>query len=136
MKLHRRKKDEKMMLNLIRSNGINKRFFEKKKELESFDSFKMNRTLITYFFHHVSQSDGDAHLSYEAAQILRSHESEDTTSVYIKFSNAGESFDDISFNICERGHFGWIYNCMINLFFDQKNQTIDRKSTRLNSSHV
>src|SRR5690625_3487831 len=116
------------MLNSIRSNGINKRFFEKKKELESFDSLKMNRTLITYFFHHVSQSDGDAHLSYEAAQILRSHESEDTTSVYIKLSNAGESFDDISFNICERGHVGWIYNCMINLFFDQKNQTIQERT--------
>lgn len=128
VELHRRKKDERLMLNSIRSSGINKRFFEEKKELESFDSLKMNRTLITYFFHHVSQSDGDAHLSYEAAQILRSHESEDTTSVYIKFSNAGESFDDISFNICERGHFGWIYNCMINLFFDQKNQTIQERT--------
>src|SRR5690625_5985954 len=103
------------MLNSIRSNGINKRFFEKKKELESFDSLKMNRTLITYFFHHVSQSDGDGHLSYEAAQILRSHESEDSKSVYIKFPNAGESFDDISFNICEACHFGLIYYCMLNL---------------------
>ena len=128
VELHRRKKDEGLMLNSIRSSGINKRFFEKKKELECFDSLKMNRTLITYFFHHVSQSDGDAHLSYEAAQILRSHENEDTTSVYIKFSNAGESFDEISFNICERGHFGWIYNCMINLFFDQKNQTLQERT--------
>ncbi|MEY8643114.1 helix-turn-helix domain-containing protein [Staphylococcus arlettae] len=128
VELHRRKKNEKLMLNSIRSNGINKRFFEKKKELENFDSLKMNRTLITYFFHHVSKSGGDAHLSYEAAQILRSHESEDTTSVYIKFSNAGESFDEISFNICERGHFGWIYNCMINLFFDQKNQTLQERT--------
>src|SRR5690625_4841005 len=93
----------------------------------------MNRTLITYFFHHVSQSDGDAHLSYEAAQILRSHESEDTTSVYIKFSNAGESFDDISFNICECGHFFWIYNCMCNLFFDLKNRCIQE---RTKSSHA
>src|SRR5699024_773581 len=31
-------------------------------------------------------------------------------------------------NICERGHFGWIYNCMINLFFDQKNQTIQERT--------
>lgn len=128
VELHRRKKNEKLMLNSIRSSGLNKRFFEKKKELENFDSLKMNRTLITYFFHHVSQSGGDAHLSYEAAQILRSHESEDTTSVYIKFSNAGESFDEISFNICERGHFGWVYNCMINLFFDQKNQTLQERT--------
>ena len=128
VELHRRKKDENLMLNSIRSNGINKRFFETKKELERFDSLKMNRTLITYYFHHVSQSEGDAHLSYEAAQILRSHESEDTTSVYIKFSSAGESFDEISFNICERGHFGWVYNCMINLFFDQKNQTLQERT--------
>src|SRR5699024_11261377 len=61
-------------------------------------------------------------------RILRSQEIEDTTSVYIKFTNAGESFDDISFNICERGHFGWIYNCIINLFFDQKNQTIQERA--------
>src|SRR5690625_6240021 len=114
------------MLNSINTNGINERFIVKKKELEFFDSLKMNRTLITYVFHHVSQSDGDAHLSYEAAQILRSHESVDTTSVYIKFSIAGESFGDISFNICERDHFGWIYNCFINLFFDQKNQIIQK----------
>lgn len=128
VELHRRKSDERLMLTSIRSSGINKRFFEDKKELEGFDSLKMNRTLITYFFHHVSQSEGDAHLSYEASQILRSHLNEDTTMVYIKFSNAGDSLDEISFNICERGHFGWVFNSMINLFFDQKHQTIQERT--------
>lgn len=128
VELHRRKENERLMLTSIRSNGVNKRFFENNQSLLHFDSLKMNRTLITYFFHHVSQSEGDAHLSYEVSQILRSHINEDTTSVYIKFSNAGDSFDEISFNICERGHFGWVFNSMINLFFDQKNQTIQERT--------
>ena len=133
VELHRRKGNDRLMLSSIRSNGINKRFFEKSRSLERFDSLKMNRTLITYFFHHVSQSEGDAHLSYEASQILRSHINEDTTAVYIKFSNAGDSLDEISFNICERGHFGWIFNCMINIFFDQKNQTLQERTKMIQS---
>src|SRR5699024_7628015 len=75
-----------------------------------------------------SKSGGDAHFSYEASQILRSHVNEDTTMVYIKFSNAEGSLDEISFNICERGHFGWVFNCMINLFLDQKCQTIQERT--------
>src|SRR5699024_2647012 len=134
VELHRRKKDENLMLNSIRSNGINKRFFETKKELVRFDSLKMNRTLITYYFHHVSQSEGDAHLSYEAAQILRSHESEDTSSVYCKVSRAAESSNELSYNICERGNFGSVYNCMINLFFEQKHQTLQARSRTILTS--
>src|SRR5699024_309186 len=128
VELHRRKRNGKLMLDSIRSNGVNKKFFENNESLADFDSLKMNRTLITYFFHYTSKSGGDAHLSYEASQILRSHVNEDTTMVYIKFSNAEGSLDEISFNICERGHFGWVFNCMINLFLDQKCQTIQERT--------
>lgn len=124
VELHRRKSNEKLMLNSIRSNGINKLFFERNKNLLQFDSLKMNRSLITYLFHHVSKSEGDAHFAYETAQILRSHKDEETTSVYIKFSDGANTLEEISFNVCERGHFGWVFNSMINLFFDQSNQTM------------
>lgn len=128
VELHRRKRNDRLLLSSINANGVNKKFFQKNRSLENFDSLKMNRTLITYFFHHVSKSEGDAHLSYEASQILRSHINEDTTMVYIKFSNTEGSLDEISFNICERGHFGWVFNCMINLFFDQEYQTIQERT--------
>ena len=128
VELHRRKRDDRLLLSSINSNGVNKKFFQKNRSLENFDSLKMNRTLITYFFHYVSKSEGDAHLSYDASQILRSHINEDTTMVYIKFSNSEGSLDEISFNICERGHFGWVFNCMINLFFDQEHQTIQERT--------
>src|SRR5699024_9587391 len=128
VELHRRKRNGKLMLDSIRSNGVNKKFFENNESLADFDSLKMNRTLITYFFHYTSKSGGDAHLSYEASQILRSHVNEDTTMVYIKFSNAEGSLDEISFNICERGHFGWVFNCMIDLFLDQKCHTIQERT--------
>ncbi|WP_445480340.1 helix-turn-helix transcriptional regulator [Lysinibacillus irui] len=124
VELHRRKSNEKLMLSSIRSRGINKLFFERNRSLLQFDSLKMNRSLITYLFHHVSKSEGDAHFAYETAQILRSHKDEETTSVYIKFSDGNNTLDEISFNICERGHFGWVFNSMINLFFDQNNQTM------------
>ena len=124
VELHRRKTKRKIMLDSLRSNGINKEFFGNNEKLNQFDSLKMNRSLITYFFNYTSSSKGDSHLAYKFAQIMRSHKGEDTTSVYIKFSDAANSLDDISFNICERGHFGWVYNSMINLFFDQTNQNL------------
>ncbi|WP_060669317.1 helix-turn-helix domain-containing protein [Oceanobacillus caeni] len=131
--LHRRKYNDKLMLTSIRANGINKMFFEKKLELSGFHSVKMNRTLITYFFHHVSESDGDAHLSYEAAQILRSHLNEDTTKVYIKFSSPQGTLDSMAFNICERGHFGWVYNTMINLVLHQNEQKLEDRTSLIKS---
>ncbi|MEC1743314.1 helix-turn-helix domain-containing protein [Schinkia azotoformans] len=131
--LHRRKRKEKLMLTSIRSNGINKSFFNGNEELKEFHSVKMNRTLITYFFHSVSESEGDAHLSYEASQILRSHINEDTTKVYIKFSNAQGTLDSMAYNICERGHFGWVYNTMINLFLHQNEQTLEDRTSLIKS---
>lgn len=131
--LHRRKRKEKLMLTSIRSNGINKSFFIGNEELKEFHSVKMNRTLITYFFHHVSESEGDAHLSYEASQILRSHINEDTTKVYIKFSNAQGTLDSMAYNICERGHFGWVYNTMINLVLHQNEQTLEDRTSLIKS---
>lgn len=127
--LHRRKQNDKLILNSLKGNGINKMFFEKSPELSGFHSVKMNRTLITYFFHHVSESEGDANLSYEAAQILRSHINEDTTTVYIKFSSPQGTLDSMAFNICERGHFGWVYNTMINLVLHQNEQKLEDRTS-------
>ncbi|KGR85700.1 hypothetical protein CD30_19095 [Ureibacillus massiliensis 4400831 = CIP 108448 = CCUG 49529] len=131
--LHRRKHNDKLMLTSIRARGTNKIFFENNPELARFHSVKMNRTLITYFFHHVSESEGDAHLSYEAAQILRSHKDEDTTKVYIKFSNPQGTLDSMAFHICERGHFGWVYNTMINLVLHQNEQKLEDRTALIKS---
>lgn len=133
VELHRRKQKDKLMLSSLRANGINKMFFEEKPELPRFHSVKMNRTLITYFFHHVNESEGDAHLSYEAAQILRSHVNEDTTKVYIKFSSPQGTLDSMAFNICERGHFGWVYNTMINLVLHQNEQKLEDRTSLIKS---
>ncbi|WP_339311187.1 helix-turn-helix domain-containing protein [Paenibacillus sp. FSL M7-0896] len=122
--LHRRKEEDPFLLRFgfIKTKNINqvkhyhfKNFFKNKPELIHFSSLKMNRSLLTYFFHSITEGKDNADISYYLAQRLRSHLSEDTTATYIQSINNDGSLDRVSINLFNRGHFGWLYNFMLRL---------------------
>jgi len=128
VELHRRKWKDTLLLESIRHNFINKNFFKHKKDLSDFKSLKMNRTLLTYYFHHINESGKDADISYELTRTMRYHKDQDSTTVYIQFTNEDGPLDKVSLNLFNRGHFGWLYNSMINLYTEQSSQTLEERT--------
>lgn len=128
VELHRRKWKDILLLESIRHNFINKKFFKHKKDLSDFKSLKMNRTLLTYYFHHINESGKDADISYELTRTMRYHKDQDSTTVYIQFTNEDGPLDKVSLNLFNRGHFGWLYKSMINLYTEQSPQTLEERT--------
>ncbi|MEX2462148.1 MAG: hypothetical protein WD469_12785, partial [Paenibacillaceae bacterium] len=120
--LHRRKTNDEYLIRFSKSNrgAFNQSsslFFKERPDLETFKSLKMNRTLLTYFFHSVAEIEGNADIAYELAQRLRAHKELDTTATYIQATNSDGSLDKVSINLFNRGHFGWLYHFMIHALF-------------------
>lgn len=127
VELHRRKWKDTLLLESMKGK-INKKFFKHKKGLSDFKSLKMNRTLLTYYFHHINESGKDADISYQLTRTMRYHKDEDSTTIYIQFTNEDGPLDKVSLNLFNRGHFGWLYNSMINLYMDQETQTLEERT--------
>ncbi len=132
--LHRRnEKDNKLLrfwsINAKRESPHSdyhfKPFFKGEPELIKFSSLKMNRSLLTYFFYSVTDGEDDAAVSYDLSQRMRSHIGQDTTTQYIQSVNRDGPLDQVSINLFNRGHFGWLYNYILNLSMS------DRSSQRL-----
>ncbi|WP_446852941.1 hypothetical protein [Halobacillus faecis] len=119
--IHRRKKNANVLLytfvvreNVATVSDIHRSFFDRKPELKEFKSRKMNRSTMTYLYYHIAEEDADnADMALSLARVVRSHEQESSTSVYIKLMNKDGSVNRISSNLFQRGHFGWLYNYMI-----------------------
>ncbi|KRF55460.1 hypothetical protein ASG98_00045 [Bacillus sp. Soil531] len=131
--LHRRKNNKETLLYSMK-RGIHKKFFKHSSTLNNFHSLKMNHSLITYFFHHVMEETEDADIAYELSRNLRSHLSEDTTMIYIHSSNKDGHVNKASSHLFRRGHFGWLYNSIINLIklekysLEEKTKLIEQSS--------
>ncbi|WP_090738812.1 helix-turn-helix domain-containing protein [Paenibacillus sp. Mc5Re-14] len=106
-------------------------FFKKRPNLVDFQSRKMNRTLLTYFFYSVVEGKENANIAYELSQQVRGHIDINTTATYIQSTNKDGSIERVSLNLFNRGHFGWLYHHLISLFMPDGPQLGLEQSTAL-----
>ncbi|MDZ3952281.1 helix-turn-helix domain-containing protein [Bacillus thuringiensis] len=121
--LHRQDKKEKNLLGSPHSyenkSARFSHFFQSQNELPAFKSLKMNRSLLTHFFYCVSDSDTHPDIPVSLTANLRSHTQHDSIETYVQATNTDGSLDRVSVNLFDRGHFGWLYNFIIQLTFPQ-----------------
>jgi hypothetical protein len=113
---------------------INQYFFGNDPELRNFSSLVMNRSTMVYFFHNIVEgSNTDTDVALELTQITRSHLKKDTTAIYVESSNQDGSINRVSINLFNRGHFGWLYNYIINLVmnFTSRTQSLEERTIQI-----
>lgn len=133
--LHRRRSGDNYLLQTLISNDLKARtpnnqhlnFFRHNTLLKDFKSLVMNRSTMTYLFNSIVDDSPDPELALAYTQQTRSHKQESSTAVYVKATNFDGSLGNISLNLFNRGHFGWIYNTLIKLMLEDTNlnQPID-----------
>ncbi len=94
-----------------------KRFFKDEPKLTPFSSKKLHNSTMTYLFLDISEDEEESELALEVIKWARSHEDINVTAGYIKLTNKDGSLDRVSINLFKRGHFGWLYNYMVQLAF-------------------
>lgn len=119
--LHRRSNNKSNLLGALKSfTNTSERFvkfFNQNPLLPMFNSLKMNRSLLTHFFYTVTESGENPEISYEMTKNLRSHTNIDSTQAYIQSTNKDGALDKVTVNLFNRGHFGWLYNFLIDITF-------------------
>src|SRR5699024_7049197 len=83
----------------------NNNFFKDFPEQFKFKNRKMNRTLLTIMYT-LLEKENHSGAALSIAQRLRSHESEESTNLYIKIPDS--EIDELSINLFNRGIFGYI----------------------------
>lgn len=136
--LHRRdRKREYLLQTFIVSGHLTKqpqahhlRFFDNAQDIHGFSSLKMNRTTLTYLFYSVTEwgTSGSAEIALDLVQNMRSHERQETSSIYIKATNKDGSINRVSINLLQRGHFGWLYNYMIQLIQKENVHSLEERT--------
>ncbi len=94
-----------------------KKFFKDEPKLTPFSSKKLQNSTMTYLFLDISEDEKESELALEVIKWARSHEDINVTAGYIKLTNKDGSLDRVSINLFKRGHFGWLYNYMVQLAF-------------------
>lgn len=82
-----------------------------------FSSTKATKTLLT-ITHDKMVDSSDSSNAYAIVSAMRSHKSagskfSETTSVYIQKASLDGDVEDVAYNICERGVFGWLYLALL-----------------------
>ena len=136
--IHRRIENDKQLVRLGRRRFTHfekeihfRLFFDKRPDLVDFQSRKMNRTLLTYFFYSVVEGKGNADIAYELSQRMRGHTDKNSTATYIQAVNKDGSIERVSLNLFNRGHFGWLYHLLIRLSMPNTPQLELEQSTVL-----
>jgi predicted DNA-binding transcriptional regulator AlpA len=106
------------------------KFFKNKSELTPFSSKKLNNSTMTYLFLDISEDVNVSELALEVPKWARSHEDANVTAGYIKLTNKDGTLDRVSINLFKRGHFGWLYNYMVQLAFSHSgiHQTLEERT--------
>jgi predicted DNA-binding transcriptional regulator AlpA len=107
-----------------------KKFFKDKPELTPFSSRKLNNSTMTYLFLDISEDEEESELALEVTKWTRSHEDINVTAGYIKLTNRDGTLERVSINLFKRGHFGWLYNYMVQLAFSNSgiHQTLEERT--------
>lgn len=116
------------------SSGLHthKKFFGNNEDLKNFSSLAMNRSTMVYFFHNtVEGQNGDTDVALELTKMVRSHTENNTTAIYVESSNEDGAINRVSINLFSRGHFGWLYNYMINLITSSKFQSLEERTAQI-----
>lgn len=113
--LHRRNEDGQFLLakgindyNLIKTNISS--FFPNHIQ---FGSLKMNRSFMTYLFHEATVNTESLGIALDLVQQTRSHKDPSSTTIYIQSTNKDGPLGDTTLHLCNRGHFGYLYNLLI-----------------------
>jgi predicted DNA-binding transcriptional regulator AlpA len=107
-----------------------KKFFEGKPKLIPFSSKKLHNSTMTYLFLDISEDEEESELALEVVQWTRSHKDINVTAGYIKLTNKDGNLDRVSINLFKRGHFGWLYNYMVQVAFSNTgiHQTFEERT--------
>lgn len=111
-------------------------FFKYNQTIEPFKSLKFNNSTMTYLFYSISDEGGnDADVALELTQRVRSHNSAETTAIYVQATNKDGTLNQVSSNLFRRGHFGWLYNYLLLLASEKDDlfQTLDEKTEAIST---
>ena len=105
-------------------------FFGEKFIHISFNNRIANRTLLSYFHYNVTKSSKNGDIAHLLSTRMRGHIKEDTVSQYVMNINEDDFFDDISYHLFNRGHFGWLFNSLLEISISSKTKelTINEKT--------
>lgn len=128
--LHRLKMQDTFLLQTLITENLNAKaptrqhfgFFKFNEKLKDFKSIVMIRSTMTYLFNSIVEDAPDPELALSYTMSLRSHEKESSTSIYVQSTNRDGSLNRVSLNLFNRGHFGWLFNYIIQQIF--ANQSI------------
>jgi hypothetical protein len=114
--LHRQKENEQFLL-LASGKAV---YTLIKKHVSSvfpnslrFGSMKMNRSFMTHLFHEATENTESLGAALQLVQQTRRHTSQDSTAIYIESTNSDGPLGNVAVNLCNRGHFGYLYNLLI-----------------------
>jgi len=121
--LHRQLMSDSVLLNIgSKYNTIKEqhlRLVFRDKEF-TFGSRKMNRTFMTYLFYKASSQEATVGFALEMSRKTRAHKDPQNTSIYIQATNRDGSIDNTSLHVCNRGHFGYLYNLLVETLSNPK----------------
>lgn len=112
------------------------KFFGDNKELLPFGSRKLNNSTMTYLYFEITENVIDSpELALELPKWTRSHKEIESTAIYVKATNKDGSIDRVSINLFKRGHFGWLYNLLIQMAFTKSNshQNMEERTNSIES---
>ncbi|MDQ0899884.1 hypothetical protein [Paenibacillus sp. V4I7] len=78
-----------------------------------FGSMKMNRSFMTYLFHEATENTESLGIALNIIQQTRRHRDKESPTIYIQSTNKDGPLGNVSVNLCNRGHFGYLYNLLI-----------------------
>lgn len=87
-----------------------------------FSSMKMNRSFMTHLFYKASESSNSMGVALDLAQQTRRHRKKDSTAIYIQSTDKDGPIGNATLNLCNRGHFGYLYNLLIERTFSLTNR--------------
>ncbi|EAO9488507.1 helix-turn-helix domain-containing protein [Brevibacillus invocatus] len=130
--LHRQMEKDTILMrvqsksNRIRENNLQKVFHAYP---FLFSSRKMNRSFMSYVFYQAEKNTKSMRVALELTRYTRRHKEADTTSIYIESTNNDEPIESVTIELCNRGHFGYLYNIMIESLFHKQNSTIEERTS-------
>ncbi|MED2614690.1 DNA-binding protein [Bacillus thuringiensis] len=130
--LHRKQENDSKLIHLGNKRGtIRKEFFIDYNF--KFQSRKMNRSFMTHLFHKAVQSSEYKKIALSIPQKTRAHTKQESTSIYIQTTNQDEPIHNVTEHLFNRGHFGYLYNLLIQTIQIKKqdNLSLDEETFRL-----
>ncbi|WP_409174512.1 hypothetical protein [Brevibacillus fortis] len=117
--LHRRNEKEQSLMTTGTNNYtlIRHKLHEFFPPPFKFSSLKMNRSFMTHLFHKATESSESMGVALDLVQQTRRHKEQDSTAIYIQSTDRDGPLGNATVNLCNRGHFGYLYNLLIERSF-------------------